>query len=285
MFALFHAVTAHRFPVADVDFDVLRVMNAIHVAHDLVSLRRDAKLPAAPSSSLAKAGSILTKAVGNLVGSSSGSAVTQVPQCSPSTQTSLVETWAGHVSSLGKGSVTGFHCGAQCCAHAAVQVLCRMIGASLIPATAEEVISMAVEETSYRWEARVRCVAAACCKTFVYLVSQYCCETRVLQVIIVMLGGGNWAEEAQVHIARCPIYLSVQRHHMAQCKTYAAVRFVWQLLRLLLAPKKQSACPTKAHHFIMLVLIWPQVLYCASELLSPQQFVDEVQAAGRAMPA
>lgn len=45
-----------------------------------LSLRRDAKAPAAPSSSLAKAGSILTKAVGNFVGGSSGSAITQVPR-------------------------------------------------------------------------------------------------------------------------------------------------------------------------------------------------------------
>ena len=77
-YMLLQAVTAHRFPLADVDVDVLRVIH-LHVAHDFVSLRRDAKLPAAPSSSLAKAGSILTKAVGNLVGGSSGSAVTQVP--------------------------------------------------------------------------------------------------------------------------------------------------------------------------------------------------------------
>ena len=42
------------------------------------SLRRDAKVLAAPSSSLAKAGSMLTKAVGSFVGGSSGSAVTQV---------------------------------------------------------------------------------------------------------------------------------------------------------------------------------------------------------------
>ncbi len=48
-----------------------------------VSLRRDAKLPAAPSSSLAKAGSILTKAVGSLVGGSSGSVITQVCEARP----------------------------------------------------------------------------------------------------------------------------------------------------------------------------------------------------------
>ncbi len=42
------------------------------------SLRRDSKTPAAPSSSLAKAGSMLTKAVGSFVGGSSGSAITQV---------------------------------------------------------------------------------------------------------------------------------------------------------------------------------------------------------------
>ncbi len=43
-----------------------------------ISLRRDTKVPAAPASSLAKAGSILTKAVGSFVGGSSGSTITQV---------------------------------------------------------------------------------------------------------------------------------------------------------------------------------------------------------------
>jgi hypothetical protein len=33
---------------------------------------------------------------------------------------------------------------------------------------------------------------------------------------------------------------------------------------------------------MMIVL---QVLYCASEMLSPQQFLDEMQAAGKAMPS
>ena len=62
--------------------NVCAVLNATRVMLFMtaLSLRRDAKASAAPSSSLAKAGSILTKAVGNFVGGSSGSAITQVPR-------------------------------------------------------------------------------------------------------------------------------------------------------------------------------------------------------------
>jgi hypothetical protein len=60
----------------------LRVSAFVH--DPSVSLRRDAKHASAPASSLAKAGSILTKAVGNLVGGSSGSPITQVCKASSS---------------------------------------------------------------------------------------------------------------------------------------------------------------------------------------------------------
>jgi hypothetical protein len=41
--------------------------------------------------------------------------------------------------------------------------------------------------------------------------------------------------------------------------------------------------PSNLSLFVTIIL--RQVLYCTSELLSPQQFLDETQAAGKAMPA
>ena len=49
--------------------------------------------------------------------------------------------------------------------------------------------------------------------------------------------------------------------------------------------KKTVRLPYKKQQFIPLMPALPQVLYCASELLSPQQFLDEIQAAGKVMPA
>jgi hypothetical protein len=66
----------------------------------------------------------------------------------------------------------------------------------------------------------------------------------------------------------------------------ACARFGRQRQSLLRAPKRLSDSPAQATAELnFLVLTLPQVLYCASELLSPQQFLDEIQAAGRAMPA
>jgi hypothetical protein len=83
-------------------------MNVRVVSHfSPSSLRRDAKLSSAPSSSLAKAGSLLTKAVGSFVGSSSGSAITQVlhaplPSAAALSNIAMV---AGYVSSSRKRSL------------------------------------------------------------------------------------------------------------------------------------------------------------------------------------
>ena len=79
-------------------------------------------------------------------------------------------------------------------------------------------------------------------------------QTRALQVIIVMLGGGNWAEEAQVlqmfefhdFSAQC---LSPFYRWPAGCDADTPARFASQLRRFHQDPKKMSAFPTQIHHF------------------------------------
>lgn len=112
-----------------------------------ISLRRDTKVPAAPASSLAKAGSILTKAVGSFVGGSSGSAITQVLRTS-SYCLLILKYWQVMCPLLEKG-LFPHSVSILASFHALVQEPSRMIGALLIPVTAEGVISMEAEATRY----------------------------------------------------------------------------------------------------------------------------------------
>jgi len=116
-----------------------------------------------------------------------------------------------------------------------VQAPCLKIGAWPTPVTAGGAIAAAAKAALCPSAARVRCGGGSIQIRFIILLcasfKRIVLKHSAAQVIVVMLGGGNWAEEAQVN---------GNHGHGLLFRNTAPLRFDLQPQSLHLAPKRRS---------------------------------------------
>ena len=174
-----------------------------------------------------------------------------------------------------------------------VQAHCQKIGAWPTPVTAGGAKVAAAKAALCPSAARVRCAGGSIQLRFnILLCASYkriVLKHSAAQVIVVMLGGGNWAEEAQVNGNHGRALLCFGRINRPSSASDASITphpsgSTGSLKACIRLQKDGPSAQRKIVFCTRAVIIVFQVLYCASELLSPQQFLEEMQAAGKAMP-